>query len=123
MEWAFHSNMGMFMAAYMLLIAFGHVAARQTSLPAVWCTGLAGETLFFLLTNLGVWYFSVRYSKDAAGLLACYIAGLPFFGKSVASVLFFTTVIFWPYIVKERKASVVVLGNIDDSDVLNSASR
>ena len=107
-EWAFHSNMLTVYSGYLLIAALGLWLRGKRSLPAVWCTGLVGQTLYFLLTNFGVWYFSMRYSKDAAGLSACYIAGLPFLGKSVASMLFFTTLIFRPYILQERKAAVVV---------------
>ncbi len=107
-EWAFHQNMVTVYSGYLLIAALGMWLRGKRSLPAVWCTGLMGEILFFLLTNLGVWYFYATYSKDAAGLLACYTAGLPYFGKSVASTLFFTTLIFRPYILKERKLPAVV---------------
>ena len=38
---------------------------------------LAGSLLFFLLTNLAVWWWLDSYPRTPEGLLACYVAGLP----------------------------------------------
>lgn len=36
------------------------------------------STLFFLISNLGVWMSTSLYAKTAAGLAQCYFMGLPF---------------------------------------------
>ena len=38
-----------------------------------------GSLQFFLVTNFGVWAFLDTYPRTAAGLAACYLAGLPLF--------------------------------------------
>ncbi len=40
---------------------------------------LAGSVLFFLVTNFSAWIGSTMYPQNAAGLMAAYIAGIPFF--------------------------------------------
>lgn len=40
---------------------------------------LGTSTLFFLTTNLAVWLFETLYSKSIEGLLACYVAAIPFY--------------------------------------------
>jgi len=40
---------------------------------------VAGSVLFFIVTNLGVFLFQNMYTKDFAGLIACYIMALPVF--------------------------------------------
>ena len=45
---------------------------------------------FFLLSNLGCWWKAGLYSKDAAGLLACYVAGLPFFLNHLLGTAFYS---------------------------------
>ena len=46
-------------------------------------------TIFFLITNFGVWQGSPMYDQSAVGLSTSYAMGLPFFANSLmASVLF-----------------------------------
>jgi len=55
---------------------------------------LLGSVLFFLITNFGVWLVSGMYAKTFSGLLACYVAGLPFFRNTIIGDLFYTGVFF-----------------------------
>ena len=45
---------------------------------------------FFITTNFGVWLGSGFYPLTAEGLMACYVAALPFFGNTLASTLVFS---------------------------------
>lgn len=54
---------------------------------------LAASTLFFLISNFGVW-LGGWYSMTAAGLLACYTNAIPFFGYTIAGDLIFTVLVF-----------------------------
>lgn len=51
--------------------------------------GVGGALAFFLVSNALVWATSGTYPLDVAGLAACYAAGLPFFGNTLASTLLF----------------------------------
>ncbi len=55
---------------------------------------LATSLTFFLVSNFAVWALWNMYPKDAAGLLQCYIAALPFFRQTVASDLLFSLLFF-----------------------------
>jgi hypothetical protein len=55
---------------------------------------LACSLMFFVTTNFAVWAFSGIYSLDMAGLVQCYVAGLPFLKHTVAGDLFWTAVLF-----------------------------
>lgn len=44
---------------------------------------LAGGTVFFAVSNLGVWAFSPMYPHTLAGLGACYLAALPFWAATL----------------------------------------
>ena len=48
---------------------------------------LISAFVFYLLTNFGVWLLSNTYSGDIAGLITCYVMGLPFLKNSLASSL------------------------------------
>jgi hypothetical protein len=106
-EWAFYNNMITVYLGIFMIAALGLWLRRKPSLPAVWLTGIVGETLYFLLTNIGEWHFSPTYTKDLAGLEQCFLLALPFFKHSLISTVVFSTLIFSPYILKERKALAI----------------
>lgn len=54
---------------------------------------------FFVISNFGVWWTSdlypvALYPKTAAGLIDCYIMGLPFFKNTLISVWLFSVLFF-----------------------------
>jgi hypothetical protein len=55
---------------------------------------LAGSVLFFLVTNFSAWIGSSMYPQNAAGLMAAYIAGIPFFQGTLLGTLFFSALLF-----------------------------
>jgi hypothetical protein len=57
---------------------------------------LGASSLFFLTTNFAVWATDggAFYPPTPAGLIACYVAGLPFFGNTVAADLVGTAALF-----------------------------
>jgi hypothetical protein len=55
---------------------------------------LVGSVLFFLITNFGVWLGSSMYPQTGAGLIATYVAGIPFFQNTVLGTLFYSSVMF-----------------------------
>jgi hypothetical protein len=59
---------------------------------------LTAPTVFFLLSNFGVWMGShVTYSKDISGLMTCYAAGLPFYKNALMATILFLPVILFSY--------------------------
>jgi hypothetical protein len=55
---------------------------------------LASSVSFFLVSNFAVWAVWTMYPKTFAGLIACYVAAIPFFQKGIASDLLFAAVFF-----------------------------
>ena len=53
---------------------------------------LAGASIFFIVTNFGVWA-SGSYGYSLEGLLLCYTLALPFFAYSFVSTLIFSVII------------------------------
>jgi hypothetical protein len=54
---------------------------------------VAGSSIFFLLSNLGV-YLGGAYGLTLAGLIKCYVAAIPFFWNTLAGDLFFGVLLF-----------------------------
>ena len=49
---------------------------------------------FYLVTNLPNWLFDTMYPHTLAGLVACYVAALPFFGYTLVGNLFYSAFFF-----------------------------
>lgn len=56
---------------------------------------LAGSVIFFVLSNLSVWYFGNLYTKDIDGLISCYFMAIPFFTNTLLSTIIFSYLIFF----------------------------
>ena len=54
----------------------------------------SSATGFFLLSNLVVWVGSGMYAHSGAGLLSCYVAGLPFYANDLVSTSLTAGVLF-----------------------------
>ncbi|MGH9785337.1 MAG: DUF6580 family putative transport protein, partial [Terriglobia bacterium] len=52
---------------------------------------------FFLITNAAEWLLTATYPHTAAGLVACFVAAIPFFGNTLASDLLYSGVLFGLY--------------------------
>lgn len=66
---------------------------RARPAPIV-AAALGGPVVFYLVSNFGVWLEGLLYPRTASGLMACYVAGLPFLrnsliGTAAGAALFF----------------------------------
>ncbi len=75
-------------------------AMRENAKPLrIAGAAVTGSVSFFVISNFGVWAATNMYAKTAAGLMACYAAGVPFFRRTVEGDLFYTAVMFgWPVV-------------------------
>ena len=55
-----------------------------------------GATIFFLISNFGVWV-SGSYGYDLSGLVTCYLLAIPFFTNTIISTLIFSVIIEFIY--------------------------
>ena len=53
---------------------------------------LIGASLFFIITNFGVWSMG-SYGYTVEGLIACYTLAIPFFGNTITGTIIFSAVI------------------------------
>ncbi len=71
--------------------------AKRLSVKNVLAASIAGPTIFFLISNLGVWLASGMYPPTLGGLEACFVAAVPFYGNSLASAVLFSGILFGAY--------------------------
>jgi hypothetical protein len=65
---------------------------------------LAGSILFFAVTNGVTWLGSTMYPQTGAGLVAAYVAGIPFFQWTVMGTLFYSAMLFGGFALLRRQA-------------------
>jgi len=89
-------------ASFLLSVLIGRrLQGRRIVLRIAGAT-LLGSIQFFLATNFAVWWLLNSYPKTAAGLASCYLAGLPFFGNTLAGDFLYAAVFFGAFAVAER---------------------
>lgn len=90
---------------FLINVLLGRLLLRTSSNPAMIISVAAlGSTQFFVLTNLYEWWRGASlYPHTLAGLMMCYTAALPFFGRTILGDLFYSGVLFGAHAVLSRK--------------------
>ena len=90
----FHGVMPAVYGSVALIVCLGFwLRGRRTVVPIAGAA-LVSTLLFFVVTNFGVWALQSMYPKTFAGLLACYVAALPFLGNTLLGDAAYTVVLF-----------------------------
>ena len=89
-------------ASFLVSVAIGAWIGEEWKLARLAGGTLLGALQFFLITNFAVWATFLTYPKTAAGLLACYAAGLPLFWNTLAGDAFYVVLLFGGYALAER---------------------
>jgi hypothetical protein len=92
-------------AWYVAILFFGATLARNSSPLRVAGAALVASVSFFLVSNLAVWaVWRDMYPATWNGLMAAYVAGLPFFQNTLASDMFFSAAFFGAgYLLSHRR--------------------
>lgn len=102
-----HGLMPVVYGSFALIVCMGLRLRRREGVHAVAGTALAGSVLFFVATNFGVWALGSMYPKTAQGLVACYVAAIPFFGNTIAGDLFYAAALFGSFALAEKRFPIL----------------
>lgn len=81
--------------AFGLIVLMGSNVLKKVNLKSVVGASLAGSLIFFLISNLGVWFTSpVHYANGLAGLGTVFTLGVPFFWNTLAGDLVYVGILF-----------------------------
>jgi hypothetical protein len=86
----------------LLTVGIGRLIQTRRSVPTIASATLASSLMFYFVTNFAVWAFDSLYPKTWDGLMACYIAAIPFFRNSLFGDAFFAIVLFGGFAILER---------------------
>ena len=98
--------------SFAAVLAVGILIFQKSVSPTkVLLASLTASLVFFLVSNFSTFIETNLYPKNAAGLLACYTAGLPFLKNTILGDLFFSAVMFGTYSLylrsEQKKINVV----------------
>jgi len=99
----FHAQMPIVYGTFALVVWLGFFLRERRTALTITGAALAASTLFFVVTNFGVWAFDGLYPRTFEGLVVCYIAAIPFFGNTLAGSLFYAFLLFGGFALAERK--------------------
>ena len=81
--------------AYALTTLVGwNMLKRNASAFRLGSAALGSSVIFFIVSNFGYWTTGLFYTKDLAGMIACYSSALPFYPASLAGDLLYTGAMF-----------------------------
>ncbi|MCL6678216.1 hypothetical protein LZ519_02635 [Sphingomonas sp. RG327] len=98
----FYPGMNFVYLSFGLTVLIGWLVARQKTAVTIGAAAVASSVMFFVLTNFGMWLFSGIYPLTREGLVACYVAAIPFFQNTLAGDLTFTAALFGGFAIAER---------------------
>ena len=85
-----------------LTTCLGFMLRTKKGILPVTAAAVASSVLFFVVTNFGVWAFGPFYSKNVVGLIACYVAAIPFFHTMLLGTVVYAALLFGGFTLAER---------------------
>lgn len=95
--------------AFMLIVVLGSNFLKKITLPRLAVAAVSSSLIFFVVTNFYTWLLTDMYPKNSAGLVACYVAAIPFYWNTLASDIFYVGVMFGLFELVKKHAPKLVL--------------
>jgi uncharacterized protein DUF6580 len=104
----FHALMPVVYAAFAIIVVMGMALRSRRSSPAAVAIGaVSAATFFFVVTNFAVWAIGSTYPMTLAGLVACYIAAIPFYGTNLIGDVLYSALLFGTFVWAERRVPML----------------
>ena len=98
---------------YLLITVVGFFLFKnKVTLPRILTGSLLSTAFFFGITNFACWPGSTMYSQDANGLMACYVAGVPFLQGTLLGDLFYSGVLFGAFALLQQWAPTLKMKRV-----------
>jgi hypothetical protein len=89
--------------AFALVVGLGMLLRGQARPLPVAAAAVAAALVHYVITNLAVWIFQDFYPHTGAGLVACFIAALPFLQNMLCANLVFSGILFGGFAWAQRR--------------------
>jgi hypothetical protein len=97
-----HKLMFIVYASFAVSVAIGFWLREHRTVTRITAATLLGAIQFFVITNFAVWALGAFYPHTRQGLVACYVAGIPFFWNTLAGDAFYAFLLFGGFALAER---------------------
>ena len=99
-----HAMIPVVYGSYALMVWMGTKLRESRNPWAIAGAGLAGEVLFFIITNFANWVVQTDYYPHTfAGLTECYTVALPYFRNALISLSLYGSLLFGGFALVEQK--------------------
>jgi hypothetical protein len=98
----FHKLMPVVYASFLLNVAIGFWLRDRRTVARISLATLLGAVQFFIVVDFGVWALESSYPHTREGLVACYVAAIPFLWNMLASDALYGALLFGGYALAER---------------------
>jgi hypothetical protein len=98
----FHRLMPVVYLSFSLSVLIGIAFRNRQSLKPLCLATFLGALQFFLVTNFAVWALENTYPHSSAGLITCYVAGIPLFGNTLSGDACYAFLLFGGFAYVER---------------------
>jgi hypothetical protein len=103
--WGFHTDMWVIYGTIALITALSFPLAKHRNTGRIGAFTLVAAIVFFVLSNLipfALHGMYGMYPRTLDGLVACFVAALPFFQHSLMGDVVYTTILFGGFALAER---------------------
>ena len=90
-------------SAFALTVVLGRALGPRGSAVQIGGAAIGAALMFYLIANLGVWLRGDPYPLTVEGILACYIAALPFLRNAALGNLLYVAIFFGSLRLVERR--------------------
>ncbi|MBI3586897.1 MAG: hypothetical protein HY088_07200 [Ignavibacteriales bacterium] len=96
-------------SCFALITGMGFLLRNKVKVVNVTMTSVTASVVFFVISNFAVWLGldGGFYPLNLTGLIACYVAAIPFFNNTMFSALIYSAVLFGSFEAAKYKFPVL----------------
>jgi len=90
----FHSLVPLIYLSFVVMVLMGTFLRERRRILPIGFVATGASIFFFVVSNFGVWAIGGLYPRTLDGLVACYVAALPFLQNTLLGTLFYSVMLF-----------------------------
>ncbi|MEY3679090.1 MAG: hypothetical protein RI924_1231 [Bacteroidota bacterium] len=94
-------------SGFIAMVVCGMLISKRQSVANLFLASISGALVFYLITNFAFFYPVTMYPHNFSGIIASYVAALPFLNNMLAGNLIYGTLLFGSfYLLSQRFPSL-----------------
>ncbi|MFM6976436.1 MAG: DUF6580 family putative transport protein [Sphingobacteriaceae bacterium] len=93
--------------AFIAMVICGQLVRNKKTIANLFLSSICGAIIFYLITNFALFYPANMYPHNLSGIMASYVAGLPFINNMLAGNLIYGTILFGSLYLLEKRYPVL----------------